>query len=102
MNAGDVRSRQCGTEGKPALHKSNGMFAAQLVLPTSASYPRSHLRQEGRERGGEWLRQGLGPNNNSDYTNKNNWGAALVRPIFLSFFRALLPPTIRSAAQEPQ
>jgi hypothetical protein len=84
----------------PALHKSNDMFAAQLVLAATASYSRWLLRQEGRERGSEWLRQGLGQNNNSDYTNKNNWGAALVRPIFLPFFRVYPTPSIGRAAQE--
>jgi hypothetical protein len=102
MNAGDQRSGPGVREEMAALRQSNGMFAAQLVLATAASYSRSLLRQEGRERGGEWLRQGLGQNNNSDYTNKNNWGAAFVRPIFLSFFRVIPPPSVRRAAQEPQ
>ena len=102
MDAGDIRSRPASPEGTSSLRKSNDLFAAQLVLPTVDSYSRSHLRHEGWERGGEWPRQGLGPNNNSDYTNKNNWGAAFVRPIFLSFASRFYPPVIGNSAQEPQ
>jgi hypothetical protein len=86
----------------PELHKSNDVFAAQLVLATPASYSRSLLGQEGWERGGERPRQGLGLDNNSNDINKNNWGAAFVRPIFLPFFRVLPSPSIGRAAQEPQ
>jgi len=102
MNAGDVRSQRNGEMEMPALHKSNALFAVQLVAQTLASYPRTLLRQEGWERGGEWPRKGPVPNKNSNNTNKNNWGAALVRPIFLSFSRASFPGTTRRAAQEPQ
>ena len=91
MKTGDIRSVEGGRAEEPSLRKSNGMFAAQLVLPAVDSYSRSTLRQEGSERGGERPRKGLVPHNNSDYTNKNNWGAALVRPIFLFRALALLP-----------
>jgi len=100
MTAGDIRSEEGGPVGVPSLRESNGLFAAQLVLPAVASYSRSHLRQEGSERGGEWARKGLVPHNNSIYTNKNNWGAALVRPIFL-FCQVVQHPN-RRTAQEPR
>jgi len=69
-------------DGRPSLQQSNDKVAAQLVCAGPASYARAHLWEQGTERGGEWLRQGLGPNNNNIHTNKNNW-AAFVRPIFL-------------------
>jgi hypothetical protein len=86
MFAGDARSPARAGYGAKPLLKSNGVFAAQLVLLTPASYSRPLLMEEGWERGGEWPRQGLGPNNNIDNTNKNNCWAAFVRPIFLSAF----------------
>jgi hypothetical protein len=92
MIAGDIRSLTGAEYEAASLHKSNGVFAAQLVLPTPASYPRSLLKEEGWERGGEWPRQGLGPNNKIKNTNKNNCWAAFVRPIFLSFRRTRQEP----------
>jgi len=81
------------------LQQSNDKVAAQLVRAGAGSYARAHLWEQGTERGGEWLRQELGPNNNYLYTNKNNW-AAFVRPIFL---RGALPAIRQQTgrAQEP-
>ncbi len=85
MQAGDHRNGPGARVAEASLHKSNGVVAAQLVPHTTASYARALLWEQGSERGGEWLRKGLGlNNNNSQYTNKNNW-AAVVRPIFLCF-----------------
>lgn len=101
MQAGTVRSPQGGTVARLPLQQSNGLFAAQLVLPTCASYPDSLWGQEGSERGGEGPRKGLVPhNNNINNTNKNNWGAAFVRPIFLSFAHAFLPLLYQRTHQE--
>ena len=85
MKIGDHREGPGARAGAGRLHKSNDTVAAQLVPLTPSSYARAHLWEQGPERGGEWLRKGLGPDNNNDqYTNKNNW-AAFVRPIFLCF-----------------
>jgi hypothetical protein len=103
MQAGDVRSTRGAEVGDLPLHESNGLFAAHLVLPAAPSYSRSLLRQEGLERGGEGPGKGLVPhNNNTHYTNKNNWGAAFVRPIFLSFSHAFFLNSMQRATPEPQ
>jgi len=83
------------------LRQSNGLVAARLVRASTGTYARAHLCEPGTERGGEWLRQGLDPNNYNFHTNKNNW-AAFARPIFLSIFcRAhALPPPARGLVQE--
>jgi hypothetical protein len=66
------------------LHENNDVVAAQLVPDFSGAYARRFLRGKGfTERGGERLRTGQCPDNNSRTTNKNTW-AALLRPIFLS------------------
>ncbi len=85
MQVGDHRPGPGALAGSASLHKSNDKVAAQLVPHIPASYARALLWEQGSERGGEWLRKGLGPdNNNSLYTKKNNW-AAFARPIFLRF-----------------
>jgi len=85
-----------------ALRQSNGLCAARLVRASTGTYARAHLSEQGTERGGEWLRQGLDPNNYNFHTNKNNWGAAFARPIFLPFFRRAhaVPRTARGFVQE--
>jgi len=83
-----------------ALWENNDAVAAQLVPAGDGTYARP-LRSQVRflERGGERLRKGLVPHNNSNKFKNNNW-AALQRPIFLFFqsIRVHWPALFRASA----